>query len=331
MDSNDSFAYDNNGNTLTDASGRTYQWDVENRLTSVTKSGSTTTFKYDPFGRRIQKSSSSATTNYIYDGANVIEQLNSAGAILNRFTDTQNVDEPLAITSSGVSNFYEQDGLGSVTSLTNSSGSLSQTYTFDSFGNTTASSGSVANPYQYTAREFDSETGLYYYRARYYDPSIGRFVTEDPLAFNAGIDFYVYVGNVPTEYIDPFGQVRYNKPPPWTVPVTGATAKALDCLEHCLRCLINNPSLNLLVTGGAEQVGHTKHSYHYLGQAVDISFYNPVSTQQVFQCGEYCGFTAGQAEPAKHHWHLQLTPGNGAKVLPALLPMEPPCAGKCQR
>ncbi|HXJ17151.1 MAG TPA: RHS repeat-associated core domain-containing protein [Candidatus Polarisedimenticolia bacterium] len=76
-------------------------------------------------------------------------------------------------------NHYEQNGLGSVTSLTSSAGALAQTCTFDSFGRQIASNGSLTNPFQYTARESDSETGLYYYRARYYDPTNGRFLSED--------------------------------------------------------------------------------------------------------------------------------------------------------
>jgi len=139
------------------------------------------------------------------DTTRLIEQVNSAGSIPARFTDTQNADEPLATTSSGTSNYYEQDGLGSVTSLTNSSGSVSQTYTFDSFGNLTNSSGSVSNPFQYTGREFDSETGLYYYRARYYDPGTGRFVSSDPLGFMGGVNQYAYVGGNAINKIDPFG------------------------------------------------------------------------------------------------------------------------------
>jgi RHS repeat-associated protein len=206
-DSSGSFSYDANGNTLGDASGRSFTWDYENRMTSATVPGvGTVSFKYDPFGRRIQKFSSSGTTNYIYDGANVIEQINSAGAILARFTDTQNVDEPLATTSSGVSNYYEQDGLGSVTSLTNSSGALAQSYTFDSFGNLTNSSGSVTNPFQYTGREFDSETGLYYYRARYYDPTTGRLTQEDPIGLLGGINSYAYVKGNPINFVDPSGE-----------------------------------------------------------------------------------------------------------------------------
>jgi RHS repeat-associated protein len=76
-----------------------------------------------------------------------------------------------------------------VTSLTNAAGAAAETYTYDSFGKLTASSGSVANPFRYTGREFDSTTGLYYYLARYYDPSTGRFLSEDPLQFDTGINF----------------------------------------------------------------------------------------------------------------------------------------------
>lgn len=77
--------------------------------------------------------------------------------------------------------------------------------TYDSFGKLTASTGSLVNPFQYTARKSDSETGLYYYRARYYDPAIGRFLAEDPSGFKGGIDHYPYVDNMPLNFIDPFG------------------------------------------------------------------------------------------------------------------------------
>ena len=188
-----SYSYDNNGNTAskTDSSGTTnYSWDFENRMTQATLpgQGGTVQFKYDPFGRRIYKSSISGTTIYAYDGDNVVETTNQSGGILSRFAQRQNIDEPLAeYTSSGI-DYYEADGLGSITSLTNGVGTVAQTYTYDSFGNVTHSTGSLPNPFQYTARDFDSETGLYYYRARYYDAQLGRFITGDPLGF-VGIHF----------------------------------------------------------------------------------------------------------------------------------------------
>jgi RHS repeat-associated protein len=106
---------------------------------------------------------------------------------------------------SSTKNYYEADGLGSITSLSNTAGALENTYTYDSFGKLTALSGTVVNPFQYTSRDFDSETGLRYYRARYYDHNLGRFLSEDPIRFRSGVDFYVYVRNNPTNLIDPRG------------------------------------------------------------------------------------------------------------------------------
>ena len=209
-DSNASFTYDSNGNTLTkiDSTGTTgYSWDYENRLTSVTLPGSagTVTFKYDPFGRRIEKISPTMTSIFAYDGDHLIEEANGSGAKVASYTQTQNIDEPLAMKRSGTIDFYEQDGLGSVTSLTSSSGSVAQTYTYGSFGNQTASSGSLTNSFRYTVREFDTETGLYYYRARYYEPTTGRFLSEDPNKDGVAASLYDYVRNNPTGETDSFG------------------------------------------------------------------------------------------------------------------------------
>jgi len=178
-----------------------YTWDVENRLTGAvtTQADGTITsvgFLYDPFGRRIRKASASGTTIYAYDGANIVAELNAAGSITASYTQGLGVDEPLAMRRAGAAYYYNADGLGSVTSLANAAGTVKQSYVYDTFGNTT-STGTITNPYQYTGREFDSETGLYYYRARYYDPSIGRFISEDPLGFRAGEDFYTYGAGLP--------------------------------------------------------------------------------------------------------------------------------------
>jgi len=104
-----------------------------------------------------------------------------------------------------VTSYFEADGLGSVTSLSSTAGALANTYTYDSFGNTTNSTGSITNPFRYTGREFDSETGLYYYRARYYDPTSGRFLSEDPIHFIGGVNFYRYVRNKPPNFRDALG------------------------------------------------------------------------------------------------------------------------------
>ena len=163
-------------------------------------------FKYDPMGRRIYKSSSAGTSIYAYDDKNPIEETNASGAVIARYTGTSDeVDQPLAMLRSGATSYFHQDGLATVTSLSNTAGALAQTYTFDSFGKQTASSGSLTNPFQYTAREFDPETSLYYYRARYYDPAVGRFISEDPIRHRDGLNYYRYVRNSATNLADPTG------------------------------------------------------------------------------------------------------------------------------
>jgi RHS repeat-associated protein len=200
-------AYDANGNTLSDPSGKSYSWDFENRLTQALVPGTgTVAFKYDPFGRRIQKSSGLGTTNYIYEGKNLIEELDGGGTVLARYTQTTVIDEPLAMLRSGTTSYYQADALGSSTSLSTGAGGLSNTYTYDSFGKLSASTGTLTNPFQYTARELDPETGIYEYRRRYFDQSVGRFISEDPLRFRATIDFYPNALNNPMLWRDPDGR-----------------------------------------------------------------------------------------------------------------------------
>jgi RHS repeat-associated protein len=210
--SNGSYTYDANGNTLSDASGKSYSWDFENRLTQAVvpgTGGGTTTFKYDPFGRRIQKSGPLGTTNYLYDGARLIEGADSNGNVLARYTQGPLIDEPLSQLSSGTASYYQADAIGTVTSLSSATGAVANTYTYDSFGKLTASTGTLVNPFQFTGREWDSETSLYYYRARQYDATSGRFLSEDLLRSGSGsTDFYPYVSNRPLNNSDPSGLCR---------------------------------------------------------------------------------------------------------------------------
>lgn len=141
---------DANGNTLSDPSGKSYTWDFDNRLTQAVVPGTgTVAFKYDPFGRRIQKSGPLGTTNYLYDGDNLLEEVGNSGNILGRYAQSA-MDKPLSEVRSGTSSYYEQDGLDTVTSLSNSAGALAGTYAYDSFGNLTASTGTLVNPFRYT-------------------------------------------------------------------------------------------------------------------------------------------------------------------------------------
>jgi RHS repeat-associated protein len=133
------------------------------------------------------------------------EDVDVNGNLLARYVHSTGVDESQEEIASGTTSYYQQDGLGSVTSLSSTTGAIgNNSYTYDSYGNTT-SSATVVNPFRYSGREFDTESGVYHYRARYYDPSVGRFLSEDPLRFKAGINFYSYVKNNPVVDNDPSG------------------------------------------------------------------------------------------------------------------------------
>ena len=136
-----------------------------------------------PFGRRIQKASSAGTVIFVYDGANIVEELNAAGTVTAQYAQGAGIDEPLASNLGGTLAFYEADGLGSITSLTDNAGSAVAAYIRDSFGKPISTADTLGNRFRYTGREWDEETGLYYYRARYYDTGIGRFASEDPIGF----------------------------------------------------------------------------------------------------------------------------------------------------
>ena len=199
-------AIDANGNTLSDPSGKSYSWDFENRLLSAVVPGTgTVSFKYDPFGRRIQKSGPLGTMNYLYDGVNLLEDADGSGNLLVKYTQGIGIDDPMTILRAGTASYYQADALGAVTSLSNPAGALANTYTYDSFGKLTASTGTLTNAYGFTGRELDPETGIYYYRFRYYDQNVGRFISEDPIAWRGGIDFYRYADGNPVSETDPLG------------------------------------------------------------------------------------------------------------------------------
>jgi len=139
-------------------------------------------------------------------GANVIEAIDNNATVVVRYTQGQGIDQPFAEVRSGTTSYYEQDGLGSVSSLSNSAASLANTYTYDSFGNLTASAGTLTNPFQFAGREFDPETSNYYNRLRYLNPNIGRFMSEDRIGFQGGINFYDYTRNNPLILTDPLGK-----------------------------------------------------------------------------------------------------------------------------
>jgi RHS repeat-associated protein len=145
-------------------------------------------------------------TVYLYDGDSLLEEMDLAGNVLARYTQTQRIDEQLAMLRSSTTSYYESDDLWSITSLSNGTGAVANTNTYDSFGNVTNSTGTLTNLFRFTDREFDIETNLQFSRHRYYDPSIGRFLGEDLIRFEEkNPNLYWYVANRPTNLVDPLG------------------------------------------------------------------------------------------------------------------------------
>lgn len=190
--------YDANGNVLSDGTN-SYVWNTRNQLASMDMSAES--FLYDPLGRRVAKTILGTTTNYLYDGANPVQELSGATPTANLLT--AGVDEYFQRTDSSGPRDFLSDALGSTLALSDSTGTIQASYTYEPFGNTTIT-GTSSNPYQYTGRENDG-VGIYFYRARYYSPALQRFLSEDPLQFATGPNFYQYAFNDPVAFEDPIG------------------------------------------------------------------------------------------------------------------------------
>ncbi len=222
------YDYDDNGNLtskeakVTGACGAAgqlteYDYDPENQLIEVRVNGTPVgSYRYDGLGRRIEKDASGAVTRYIYDNEDLLLEFDGANTLIARYTHGPGIDEPLImerdLDTSGTFEvteqfFYHVDGLGSVTELTDSAGLVARAYVYDSFGQIAQEVGTLANPFTFTGREIDEESGLYFYRARYYDPRTGRFTSEDPVGLGGGDpNFYQYVLNNPISFVDPTGE-----------------------------------------------------------------------------------------------------------------------------
>jgi len=214
--------YDLNGNltrkcegsgvTIPDASTCTgsivssLSYNVLDQLVQVDKTGQASqTYAYDDQGRRIKKSVGGNVTQYLYNGMDIHGEYTTWSQASALYTHGPNTDDPIIRVAANDTRYYHQDGLGSVVATTDPDGHLTAAQLYDAWGNPYASAKLNTLPqYGYTGREPD-ETGLVYYRARYYDPSIGRFTQRDPIGLQGGINQYAYVNNNPVELTDPEG------------------------------------------------------------------------------------------------------------------------------
>ncbi len=208
--------YDANGNTIV-SGARTFAYDFENRLKSM-NSGAVT-LVYDGDGNRVAKTVGSTTTKYLVDDLNptgyaqVVEEIGANG-VQRRYTyGLQRISQTQFLSSAWATSFYGYDGFGSVRQLTDSTGAVTDTYDYDAWGNAVDVTGSTPNLYRYRGEQYDADLNLYYFRARYFNPLTGRFLTRDPeparIADPNSLHRYLYAAGDPTNVVDPTGRAGF--------------------------------------------------------------------------------------------------------------------------
>ena len=202
------YAYSNEGDltlrtSRTTGAATSFDWNALHQLLAIHYSdGTSTSYRYDPVGRRIEVNASGQITRYVYDDENIALEYDGSNALAASYVSGGELDAHLEMVRGGGRYYYLVDGQGSTSALTDATGTVVATYVYDSFGRPSVT-GNVSNPFTFTGREYDGKSGFYYYRARYYDPSIGRFLSEDP---EPALNPYPYVLNNPVDFTDPTGR-----------------------------------------------------------------------------------------------------------------------------
>lgn len=213
------YTYDNNGNIVSKLVAMeftNYSYSYDNRLVAVQLSNnSVLRYGYSPTGLLIEAEKFNRTTYFVHDILDthalddVIASYNESGNITATFIHGPGIDEALKRTENNISIYYHYDLIGSAVLITDSVGNISKRYQYEDFGLPESGDGSKeSDPFLFTGREWDNHTKLYYYRARHYDPQLGRFLQKDPVrgVLSSGLNTYAYVENNPVNWVDPSGR-----------------------------------------------------------------------------------------------------------------------------
>ncbi|MCK5111038.1 MAG: RHS repeat-associated core domain-containing protein [Arcobacteraceae bacterium] len=204
--------YDVNGNVKI-YKDKEFIYDYNNRLVELKKDNITiATYTYDAQNRRVSKTLDNITTEYIYNNNQVIQEYEN-DTLTNSYIYASYIDDPIAYTYNNNTYYYVKDRQYSIQAVTNSSGNIVESYSYNSFGIMTMKdqnggvifNSNVNNTITFTGRRYDTESGLYYYRNRMYSATLGRFISKDPKGYVDGMNLYAYVKNNPLKYLDAFG------------------------------------------------------------------------------------------------------------------------------
>src|SRR5262249_17973040 len=198
------FSYDSNGNSGSDGP-TSYLWNARDQLIGLS-GGVSASFAYDGTGRSRGKTVAGTTTNFLYDGPNFVQELTGANAQVANLLGGFGMDETFTRTDASGTRTFLGDLQGSTLALSDTAGTTQTQHTYEPFGATTTSGVGNTNASQFTGRENDS-AGLYFLRARFYNPLNARFVSEDAIGFGGGqANLYGYVGNSPVNAVDGNGR-----------------------------------------------------------------------------------------------------------------------------
>ena len=202
------YAYNSNG-CLTSNGAWTFAYGAFNELISATSPSASVLFSCDPYGRQVQKQVGAVKTGYVYAGyQRIAEYDNNSGSLTRRFVYGATLDElALTVSSSGVIQFVSHDLVGSAIATTDGSGAIVNRCSYSPWGE---SANVGAMPVGFTGQRFDVETGLYYFKTRYYDPSTGRFLQPDILQYASSFNSYQYAKESPFSFVDSLGLEEEN-------------------------------------------------------------------------------------------------------------------------
>jgi RHS repeat-associated protein len=221
--------YDERGNLVEHANGTRYHYDGESQLVRIDfRDGKYAAYRYDTLGRRVEKEINGEVRRYIYDGIHLLAEYDGAGRLRARYVYGSGVDNVLAMWRDGHWYYFVTDHLGSVRALLSPDGRVVESYRYTAYGlpqrsgsaespagATPSSAFSTLHPFGFAGREYDTESGLYFMRSRYYDPQAGRFIQRDKIGLAGDLNLYAYAEGDPVNQRDPFGLTTSKKDQQW--------------------------------------------------------------------------------------------------------------------